>query len=98
MRELLHAQIPSDRPHVGNIRANYKEFSSPACRTRHNASVPDQTHYVHLPQEGSFLSHFFFLRRQFKHTLEDFAPSEDGEGGSDAGILSKLEEPCIDRA
>lgn len=50
---------------------------------------------MHLPQDGSFLSHFFFLRLQFKQTLDDFAPpSDDGDGGSEAGTWTDA-ELCI---
>lgn len=52
---------------------------------------------MHLPQDGNFLSHFFFFRRQFRQTLDDFAPpSDDGDGGSEAGGFSELEfDACI---
>lgn len=50
---------------------------------------------MHLPHEGSFLSHFFFFLLQLRHTLDDFAPpSEEGDGGSEAGNWSEV-EPCI---
>lgn len=56
-----------------------------------------KTYYVHLPHDGSFLSHFFFFLLQFKHTLDDFAPpSEEGDGGSDAGSWSDLESCILD--
>lgn len=51
---------------------------------------------MHLPQLGSFLSHFFFFRRQLRQTLEDLAPpSDDGDGASEAGGFSELELLCI---
>lgn len=52
---------------------------------------------MHLPQDGNFLSHFFFFRRQFKHTLDDLAPpSDDGDGGSETGGFSEFEfDACM---
>jgi hypothetical protein len=33
--------------------------------------IERDTYYVHLPQDGSALSHCFFFRLQFRQTLDD---------------------------
>lgn len=84
-----------DRLHADKTQESWGE-----TRSRSTTPVPLQesgpTHYVHLPQLGSFLSHFFFFRRQLRQTLEDLAPpSDDGDGASEAGGFSEFGLLCI---